>query len=435
MKKMIISPLIIFFFSFYSCNTTEPTVGNTLALKLEDVSCTEAWITLTTANLQLPAEINFVRTDPDGNTSSQISILTTQDSLLYIDSLLPNTSYKFQASSIENPVSSNEITAATLDTTSHNFTFETWTFGEHSSSVLYDVAIIDENNIWAVGEIYMNDSLGQPDSKRYNAIRWNGANWDIIRIPYNYQGTDFYHPIQSTFAFGSNDIWFCGNGVIHWEGKSFIPIAIPTNVWGPYQMNKIWGSSSNDLYVVGNEGNIAHYQNGQWSRITSGTELHIYDIWGNYNDIADNYEIIAIAANRALNFNKAILRINSLNNIILLSTDGIPYSIHSIWFKNKTYYVVGSGMYKKNDITSSIDWQSLHQGISNYYLESISGNDLNDIIVCGDFGELIHFNGVTWKSYRDNFSGILLGEVLLKNDLVVIVGFDGQKAFITLGQR
>ena len=45
------------------------------------------------------------------------------------------------------------------DTTSHNFTWETWTFGEHSSSVLNDVAIIDENNIWAVGEIYMNDSL------------------------------------------------------------------------------------------------------------------------------------------------------------------------------------------------------------------------------------------------------------------------------------
>jgi len=47
-----------------------------------------------------------------------------------------------------------------MDTTSHNFTWQTWTFGEHSSSRLYDVAIINENNIWAVGEIYMKDSLG-----------------------------------------------------------------------------------------------------------------------------------------------------------------------------------------------------------------------------------------------------------------------------------
>ena len=54
------------------------------------------------------------------------------------------------------------------DTTSHNFTWQTWTFGEHSSSVLYDVVIIDENNIWAVGEIYLSDSLGQPDPHAYN---------------------------------------------------------------------------------------------------------------------------------------------------------------------------------------------------------------------------------------------------------------------------
>ncbi len=56
----------------------------------------------------------------------------------------------------------------TMDTTSHNFTRQSFTFGQHSSSVLYDVAIIDENNIWAVGDIYMNDSLGNPDPNRYN---------------------------------------------------------------------------------------------------------------------------------------------------------------------------------------------------------------------------------------------------------------------------
>lgn len=65
----------------------------------------------------------------------------------------------------------------TIDTTSHNFNFQTWRFGEHSSSTLYDVAIIDENNIWAVGEIYLNDSTGQPDPMPYNAIQWNGIQW------------------------------------------------------------------------------------------------------------------------------------------------------------------------------------------------------------------------------------------------------------------
>jgi len=60
------------------------------------------------------------------------------------------------------------------DTTSHNFTFQTFTFGEHSSSVLYDVAIVNDSSIWAVGEIYLNDSLGQPDPIAYNSTHWDG---------------------------------------------------------------------------------------------------------------------------------------------------------------------------------------------------------------------------------------------------------------------
>jgi hypothetical protein len=62
-----------------------------------------------------------------------------------------------------------------IDTTSHNFNFQTWRFGEYSSSTLYDVAIIDENNIWAVGEIYLNDSTGQARSTTLCSctLEWN----------------------------------------------------------------------------------------------------------------------------------------------------------------------------------------------------------------------------------------------------------------------
>ncbi|GAB6283775.1 MAG: hypothetical protein STSR0008_25920 [Ignavibacterium sp.] len=161
MKKIIL--ILIIFFSFlllfFSCDdSTNPPEADSINLKLEDVSCTEAWITLTTNNLQLPAEINLLRTDVNGNSVSQISILTTQDSLLYIDSLLPNQTYKFQSVIQSINQSSNELNITTMDTTSHNFTFETYTFGEHSNSVLYDVAIIDENNIWAVGENWISDT-------------------------------------------------------------------------------------------------------------------------------------------------------------------------------------------------------------------------------------------------------------------------------------
>jgi hypothetical protein len=57
-----------------------------------------------------------------------------------------------------------------MDATSHDFTFQTFTFcGTAGSSTLYDVAIINENNIWAVGEIPVTDT-SQNGSTMYNAV-------------------------------------------------------------------------------------------------------------------------------------------------------------------------------------------------------------------------------------------------------------------------
>jgi len=428
--------LSLTFLAQLSCNTTDPKLESELKLELKDVSCTEAWLQLTTNNIQLPATINLLK----NNTVAQTFSLSTQDSLLYIDSLLPNQNYKFKvvANTTNNPQpTTNEVLAQTMDTTSHNFTWQTFTFGQHSSSVLYDVAIINENDIWAVGEIYMNDSLGQPDPKRYNAVKWNGSNWTVIRIPYNYQGEDFFNPIQSVFAFSANDIWFCGNGVIHWDGINYIPMQIPTNIWGSYQMNKIWGSSSNDLYVVGNNGNITHYGGVSvgWKKIQSGMNLDIYDIWGDYNEKKNEFEIFAVASKVLVNQEKKIIKINKTDNVTSLSTNGIPSNLTGIWFKNKVFYVVGSGMFRKNDIESSSEWKAFHYGLTNYHIEDIRGNDLNDVVAYGSFGELLHFNGLSWKSYLDEtyMNGAWGGTI--KENIICCVGLENNKAIITIGKR
>ncbi|MCX7611178.1 MAG: hypothetical protein N2043_06290, partial [Ignavibacterium sp.] len=84
--------LIISLLFLSSCkHTTEPKLKAELRLELEDVSCTEAWIKLTTTNLSLPTAIYLLK---DGNVARNIS-LSSADTLLYVDSLLPNKSYRF----------------------------------------------------------------------------------------------------------------------------------------------------------------------------------------------------------------------------------------------------------------------------------------------------------------------------------------------------
>src|SRR5690606_5158442 len=54
--------------------------------------------------------------------------------------------------------------------------------------------------------------------------------------------------------------------------------------------NKIWGTSSNDIYFVGRNGSIVHYNGSPgadgWTKIESGTDLSLSDIWSsNYGTI------------------------------------------------------------------------------------------------------------------------------------------------------
>jgi len=331
------------------------------------------------------------------------------------------------------------------DTTSHNFSFETFTFGEHSSSSLNDVALINDNNIWAVGEIYMNDSLGQPDPHPYGLVHWDGTEWEVKRITaQNPSGGYSYIIPTGIFVINPTEIWLASGGVFLFNGNNITQAFWLVNYSGynggifnnGETAQKLWGKSSTDLYAVGNNGAMAYYNGIDWQKIESGTELDVYDIIGQKTSNGE-YEIICVAAKQSISTDKKIIKLE--NNVpINLPTSGIPSSIRSIWFKpGKKYYVVGSGVFTKTDITSNQSWGSIGESITQYYTNSINGNDLNDIAICGAYGELLHFNGVNWKSFRNELqfdAGSYRG-IKIKDDFIIAVGYNSPKAVITIGKR
>jgi hypothetical protein len=425
MKFVLVSflVLVVLFFSL-SCNEGYDYSQAALGLDLQDFSCTEAWIEVQIGSNDKTANIYIKKNDEIIQTVN----VGESETLFYFDGLLPNTTYKFDAVTYEDgkEVKSNPVTFTTLDTTSHNFTWQTFTFGESDASWVYDIAIIDENNIWAVGEIYMNDSLGNPDSKRYNAVIWDGTKWSVIRIPYYFQGQPFYNPIQSVFTFGPSDVWFCGNGVVHFDGSSFIPVPIPTNVWGPYQMNKIWGSSSNDLYVVGNSGNIAHYNGASWGKIESGTTSIINDAWGITNEQNKTILNCAVSSFFVPGDKKILKIVDGKVDSVIWNRD---VRLYSAWATNENFlYVCGEGVFvNKFGIWNEIMLQPVGTN-------SVRGNGINDIFICGDYGFIAHFNGLNWHIYNNNY---LKGysRLSFKGDIVAIAGNYQGKAIVEIGRR
>jgi hypothetical protein len=90
------------------------------------------------------------------------------------------------------------------DSTSHDFVFQQYYFGESGSSIFYDVAIVSEDPplAYAVGAVYTRDSLGKADPDRYNAAVWNGVTWTLKRITVNFRGNLITPPVWNFCLFG-----------------------------------------------------------------------------------------------------------------------------------------------------------------------------------------------------------------------------------------
>ena len=436
----VFTVLLISVFLVISCKQpTEPKneLKAELKLILEDVSCTEAWMKLTTTNLQRPTSITLKQNDITRATIN----LTTTDTLIYIDSLLPNRSYRFKA--VATPISypqspiSNELSLMTMDTTSHNFSWQSWEFGDDycGSSSLYDVAIIDENNIWAVGEIYIRDSLGRCDPKAYNAVHWNGIKWELKRI-YHYSSCNpvDYPPFKSIVAFSDTEIVLTSGGSIGWfNGKmNRTDCGIRPLLTGA--INKLWGSSSSDLYAVGNNGNIAHWDGVKWRKIESGTRNHISNIYGVRVKNSDTYEVLCTTNNIDVpgGVNAQVIKIVNNKTEILNTPEITTCCLKDIWFKpGKKYIVVGAGMWESNHLTKGWKDITLYPPTVK---TSIAGNDYNDVIVVGSFETVAHWNGYSWRNYFPMISSVL-SAVEMKSNLVVIVGFKNDRGYILMGKR
>ncbi|MFZ1518495.1 MAG: glucosyl transferase [Ignavibacteriaceae bacterium] len=438
MKFVLVFCLTVFLFiSLISCDTSvslpPDDIKPTLTLALDDASCTEAWLQLNTKNLELPAQLTLKQYNLAGDSLSQIFVLNTQDTVLYIDSLLPNQTYNYQAVlTADTTIKSEKVTAQTLEPTSHNFTWQTFEFGQHSSSVLYDVAIIDENNIWAVGEIYMNDSLGNQDPIAYNAAYWNGSVWELKKINVLYRGSIITPPLYGIFALSKNEIWLSsgvpikGDGT-NWQQYHLFDMGVLTQQDG--YLTKIWGTSSTNIYFVGTLGTIAYYNGTTWTKIESGTTSNINDIWGEVDQVTGERKILCAVSNISGGGEQKIISINSDNTIDTLKWS-MNRRIQSIWFKGKhIIYTSGGGVFFQNEKDKWIEQTELPL----YYTDRIRGKNYNDVITVGDFGFAAHFNGITWQILSAIPPANVLGSLSLKNNLVVTTGIKDSKAVIIIG--
>ncbi|MEJ5262468.1 MAG: glucosyl transferase, partial [Ignavibacterium sp.] len=85
---------------------------------------------------------------------------------------------------------------------------------------------------------------------------------------------------------------------------------------------------------------------------------------------------------------------------------------------------------------SDSNWRNGPLDITQYGTSYIRGTNLNNVVVVGAYGEVLHFNGFSWKSFLPELGTLQgsYGSVDIKNNIVAITGYDGRKAKITIAR-
>ncbi|MDI6803225.1 MAG: hypothetical protein QME58_05180 [Bacteroidota bacterium] len=431
---------------FTSCRKTptEPSQPG-ISLEAEDVAVTEVWLRVRTqaqsGRLTLFRNDSIIVTIPDSllgvYPANGGTLRSGLDTLIVDEGLLPKHTYTYKLTrTLPFGLSeSTRLTVTTMDTTSHNFTWEIDTLGDGASSVLYDVAIINDTLAYAVGEIYKRDSTGQFEVDPYNVAKWDGKKWHLLKVSFRDYGNPTVWPgvLKAVYGFSADNIYVASSAnLLKWNGTSWQEKAFfMTDISWNGRVKKIWGSSENYMHLVGDNGAIYFFNGVSWRRLESGTDVDLTDIWGTQ----DEQEIWTCGWN--WQGGSVIIRKHgsSWQTVWNGQTPTPPYlykgSMSTLWSAGRTEFLIASGdLFRHSFLNTSIlrfeivitpsGWYRFNFGNFPYRLR---GTASNNIIAVGDGAMVWHFNGRTWFRYEQlrNENDRLYGLAVLDN-LIVAVG-------------
>lgn len=312
------------------------------------------------------------------------------------------------------------------DSTTQNFTFETFEFGDgFESSWLNDVWIFNENNIWAVGDIGPNNG-----EKGTNILRWNGEKW--YRFEREFVSTGF----TGIWAVDSSNIYLASGAIRKYENGAVKTIDLTHLTFSNNQaVNKLWGSSGSNIYGVGRNGIIVHYDGSKWTKIDFDTKWRFDAITGS------KQTGIAYASATDQSFNTAIVKLenNTVEVIYNSANDKNHFTSFSVKLLNENELMLGlNKVWKFNINTKQTELlYTLPSGYGVFSMAIYSDNDIYYFVdQYGQGKELLHYNGKRFKeiTYSNSLLIIYGGAYAIKN-LAVLTGFSNNKAYLVKVKR
>ena len=327
------------------------------------------------------------------------------------------------------------------DTTSHDITWRVDTLGVFPS-VLYDVSSIDNNNVWAVGEIWTpeKDTVWNTENTKNNAVKWNGNEYEYYQLVSEvYGGGQGIQYLQTLLTFAEDDIWlFSSSSYLYWDGKNWETQYISNRQGG---IKAVWGISSNDFYIVGSNGSITHYDGASFSLMESGTNISLFEIKG-YIDPQTGKQHVWVLGYEA--GNSVVLKLENGKWINVWDMDLLQNGFrfpHALFIDNSKTLVmdVWSGMEQKGRLYCFNQYDFTENKLlieHSTFTRGMGGSGINDLFIGGAFYRVEHFNGSAVYLYDNLIGGGTQIKTIFQGNSIYICGDTGsQQAKLIHGKR
>ncbi len=204
-------------------------------------------------------------------------------------------------------------------------------------------------------------------------------------------------PLRGIWGSSSTDVFAVGQTgtypnftgtIFHYDSAAWTQMAIGTT----RPLYGIWGSSSTDVFAVGDSGTILHYNGTAWSTINSGTSNWLQGIWG-----SSSTDIFVAGAETILHYNGISWSRYNVSGI----------NLQGIWGSSSTD-VFAVGMSGTILHYNGISWITMN---SNYtgWIRGIWGSSSTDVFAVGDSGTILHYNGTAWSKMTSGITNNLRG--------------------------
>jgi hypothetical protein len=155
-------------------------------------------------------------------------------------------------------------------------------------------------------------------------------------------------------------------------------------------LSGVWGTSSTDVFAVGDYGTILHYDGTEWSPMTSGIDKYLGGVWGTSSSDVYAVEHLWDGAN----WNGTILHYDG-SSWSAMTGEMTWRPISAVWGTSSSdlYAVGGGGTILHYDGT---DWSPMTSG-TDKYLMGVWGTSSTYVYAVGGDGTILHYDGASWS--------------------------------------